>query len=240
MIEDTVLTKTKRFFRKNDLVLRATFIVILIVAAVYSFFQRDSLLRIITILAICTMVASFISHYVINYLYGEGYKLANVLNEILYLFLGIPIMLIAIGYLPISIYILFSAIEEASRIVPILIAIMVTLQIFSFIYILRHRGKEEGRTIIQLIKYLFDFKTRAEEQRMHREQAEKIDEFYSGVSKVKKRVKTMMEESLVDFGEYDWKSNRGIKLEKRVCWNCKTVNEGDSIICEKCGCKLET
>jgi len=239
MIEDTVLTKTKRFFRKNDLVFRVTILVFLIVAAVYSFFQGDTLLRIITIVAICTMVASFLSHYVFNYLYGEGYKLAEVINEILYLFLGIPIMLIAIGYLPISIYILFSAIEDASRIVPILIAIMVTLQISSFIYILRHRGKEKGRTIIQLIKYLFDFKTRAEEQRKYREQAEKIEDFYSGVSEVKKRIKTVIEESLVDFGEYEWKSSRGIKLEKRVCWNCKTVNEGDSIICEKCRCKLE-
>ncbi len=59
------------------------------------------------------------------------------------------------------------------------------------------------------------------------------------MSKVNKNVKNRMEESIVAFSEYEWKSSRGIKLEKRVCWNCKTENEGDSIICEKCGCKLE-
>ncbi|MHA1401824.1 MAG: hypothetical protein ACTSQE_15845 [Candidatus Heimdallarchaeaceae archaeon] len=239
MMEDSVLTKTRRFFRKNNLVFRATVLVLLIVVTVYSFFLEDSLLRIFTLLAICIMVASFLSHYVFNYFYGEGYKLAYVINEILYLFIGIPFLLIAIGYIPLSLYILFVDFGDASRIVPILIAIMVILQISSFIYILRHRGKEKGRTIIQNIKYLFDFKARAEEQRLHRDQAEKIEKFYSGMSKVDKNVRAKMEESIEDFSEYEWKSSQGIKLEKRVCWNCKTINKGDSIICEKCGCKIE-
>lgn len=224
MMGDSTLTKTRRFFKKNIVVFRAIFLVLLIVVTVYSFFQEDSLLRIFTILAICIMVASFLSHYVFNYFYGEGYKLAYVINEILYLFIGIPFLLIAIGYIPLSLYILFVDFGDASRIVPILIAIMVILQISSFIYILRRRGKEKGRTIIQNIKYLFDFKARAEEQRKHREQAEKIEEFYSGMSKVDKNVRAKMEESIADFSEYEWKSSHGIKLEKRVCWNCKTVN----------------
>ena len=152
---------------------------------------------------------------------------------------GIPFLLIAIGYIPLSLYILFVDFEYANRIVPILIAIMVILQISSFVYILRHRGKEKGRTIIQNIKYLFDFKSRAEEQRKYREQAEKIEDFYSGMGEVNKSVRAKMEESVVGFREYEWKSSRGIELEKRVCWSCKTVNEGDSINCEKCGCKLE-
>ncbi len=239
MMGDSVLTKTRRFFKKNIVVFRVIFLVFLTVVAVYSFFQEDSLLRIVVILAICTMVASFLSHYVFNYFYGEGYKLAYVINEILYLFIGIPFLLIAIGYIPLSLYILFVDFEDANRIVPILIAIMVILQISSFIYILRQRGKEKERTIIQNIKYLFDFKARAEEQRKHREQADQIEEFYSGISNVDKSVRAKMEESIVDFSEYEWKSSRGIKLEKRICWNCKTAYEGDSIICEKCGCKLE-
>ena len=239
MMEDSVLTKTKRFIRKNNLVFRATVLFLLIVVTVYSFFLEDSLLRVLTLLAICIMVTSFLSHYVFNYFYSEGYKLAYVINEILYLFIGIPFLLIAIGYIPLSMYILFVDIGDASGIVPILIAIMVTLQILSFIYILRHRGKEKGRTIIQNIKYLFDFKSRAEEQRKYREQAEKVEEFYSRMGKVNKNIREIVEESIVDFRENELKSSRGIKLEKRVCWNCKTVNEGNSIICEKCGCKLE-
>lgn len=239
MMEDSVLTKTKRFFRKNNLVFRTTVLVVLIVVTVYSFFQEDSLLRIMSILAICIMVTSFLSHYVLNYFYGEGYKLAYVINEILYLFIGIPFLLFAIGYIPLSLYILFVDFKDASRIVPFLIAIMVILQAFSFIYILRHRGKEKGRTIIQNIRYLFDFKARAEEQRKYREQAEKIEEFYSRMGKVNTNIREMVEESVVDFRENGWKSSRGIKLEKRVCWNCKTINKEVSIICEKCGCKLE-
>ncbi|MCG3224525.1 MAG: hypothetical protein H7647_08670, partial [Candidatus Heimdallarchaeota archaeon] len=199
MMEDSVLTKTKRFLRKNNIVFRASVLVILIVVTVYSFFLEDSLLRVLTILAICIMIASFLSHYVFNYFYGEGYKLAYVINEILYLFLGIPFLLIAIGYLPLSLYILFVDFEDANRIVPFLIAIMVILQISSFIYILRQRGKERERTIIQNIKYLFDFKARAEEQRKHREQADQIEEFYSGMSKVNISVRAKVEESIVDF-----------------------------------------
>ena len=214
MMEDSVLTKTRRFLRKNNIVFRATVLVILIVVTVYSFFLEDSLLRVFTILAICIMVTSFLSHYVFNYFYGEGYNLAYVINEILYLFIGIPFLLIAIGYIPLSLYILFVDFEEASRIVPILIAIMVILQISSFIYILRQRGKEKERTIIQNIKYLFDFKSRAEEQRKHREQADQIEEFYSGMSKVNKSVRAKVEESIVDFREDERKSSREIELEK--------------------------
>ncbi|MHA1466313.1 MAG: hypothetical protein ACTSQ2_14580, partial [Candidatus Heimdallarchaeaceae archaeon] len=226
MMGDSALTKTRRFFKKNILVFRVVFLVLLIAVGVYSFFQEDNLLRIVTLLAVCTTIASFLSNYVFNYFYGEGYKLTYVINEILYLFIGIPIMIIAIGYLPLSIYTLFFATEDNSWIVPILIAIMVTAQVFSFVYTLRHRGKEKGRTIIQNIKYLFDFKARAEEQRKHQEQAEKIEEFYSGMGKVNKSVRAKMEESKVDFKENELKSSRGIELEKRACRNCKMVNEG--------------
>ena len=240
-MDDTVLTKTKRFFRKNDLTFRLVLFIIVVAAAVYGFLQGDSLLKIFTMLAVGTMVVSFLSHYVFNFFYGEGYKLAYVINEILYLFLGIPIMLIVIGYLPLSFYISFFANENSSTwIVPTLIAIMVTLQVLSFLYIIRRRGKEMGRNIIQLIKYLFDFKTRAEEQRKHRERADQIDKFYEGMSHVKERVESKMEESAVGFSEYEWKSSKGVKIVEQVCWNCKTVNTADSLVCQKCGVRLKT
>ena len=207
MMEESVLTKTRRFFKKNILAFRIIFLVFLITVAVYSFFQEDNLLRILTFLAVGTMIASFLSNYIFNYFYGEGYKLGYVINEILFLFLGIPLMIIAIGYLPLSFYIAFLATEGASWIVPMMIVIMVIAQVFSFIYVLRRRGKEKGRTIIQLIKYLFDFKTRAEEQQKYREQGEKIEDFYSRMDQVNKSVKTKMEESKVDFRADERKSS---------------------------------
>lgn len=240
-MDDSVLTKTKRFFRKNDFTFRLVLFIIVVAAAVYGFLQGDTLLKIFTMLAVGTMLASFLSHYVFNFFYGEGYKLAYVLNEILYLFIGIPIMLIVIGYLPLSFYISFFASEDSSTwIVPMLIGIMVSLQVLSFFYIIRHRGKEMGKNIWQLVKYLFDFKTRAEEQRKHRERAEQIDDFYEGMKQVKSRVEKRMEESTVGFSEYEWKSSKGMQIQEQICWSCRTVNSAEAIVCQKCGVRLKT
>lgn len=199
MMQESASTKVIRFFKKNNVIFRSIFLIFLIGATVYSFFQEDMLLRILILITIGTSVASIVSNYVFNYLYGEGYKLAYVFNEILYLFVGIPFLLITIGYFPLSVYILFVDIEDTTRIFPILLAIMITLQVLSFIYILRQRGKEKGKTIIQLVSYLFNFKARAEEQRKYRKQEEKISDFYSRMGKVNENLSTRMEESVVDF-----------------------------------------
>jgi len=209
---------------------------------VYAFIFGNTLLKIVTILSVAVLLASLISNYVFNFLYGEGYKLASVLNEILYLFLGIPIIIIAIGYVPLSVYILFASPDDNDWLLPILIGIMITMQIASFVYILTNRSKEKNRNIIQFVKYLFDFKARAEEQRKFREQTEEIDNFYSTMEKVKDKVDTKMSESVAVYDSLDWKKGSGIKQEERtetICWNCKKTNKEDSILCTNCNALLK-
>ncbi len=241
-MEETILSKTKRFFRKNDLMFRITIFSFLVAGTVYAFLFGNTLLQIFTTLSVGVIVSSFLSNYIFNFFYGEGYKLTHVINEVLYLFLGIPIMLVAAGYIPLSIYILFFAPDNNDWLLPLLIVIMIFIQIASFMYIIRKRSKDNERNIFQFIRYLFDFKARAEEQKKHREDTEKIDSFYDGMSKVKERVDTKMEESIVHYEEYDWKKRKGIETQKRtelICWNCKTTNKTETRICKNCNVPLK-
>ncbi|MCG3259429.1 MAG: hypothetical protein H7644_06770 [Candidatus Heimdallarchaeota archaeon] len=241
-MEEAILSKTKRFFRKNDLMFRIVILLFLATGTVYAFIFGNTLLQIFTTLSVGVMVSSFLSNYIFNFFYGEGYKLTHVINEVLYLFLGIPIMLIAAGYIPLSIFILFFSPDNNDWLLPLLIAFMVSMQIASFVYIINKRSKNNERTIFQFIRYLFDFKARAEEQKKHREHTEKIDSFYDGMRKVKEKIDTKMEESVVHYEEYDWKRRKEIKTQKRtelICWNCKTTYKTETKICKNCNVPLK-
>ena len=241
-MEEAVLTRTKRFFRKNDIIFKIVLLIFLASVTAFAFIRGNALLKIIASLSLGVLIISFTSNYVFNYLYGEAFKLAHAINEILYLFLGIPIMIIAIGYFPLSVYILFFSSTDNEWILPILIGIMITMQISSFTYIITRKSKEKGKNIFQFVKHLFDFKARAAEQRKLQEQTDKIDSFYSDIEKVKDRVDTRMERSTIGFDEYDWKTGRGINKEVRteiVCWNCKTINETGTLACTKCSAPLK-
>jgi len=221
---------------------RISLLLLLVAGTTYAFLYGDALIKIITVLSVSVMVVSFVSNYIMNFLTSKGYKFADAMNEILYVFLGVPILLIAIGYLPLSIYILFFARENNEWLVPLLTGIMITVQIAAFIMILRGRSKEKGKGIFGYIKNLFDFKTRAEEQRRFQEQTDQIDQFYSDMEHVKDRVESTMMKSSSSFNEYDWKEGRGIKEEERtetICWNCRAVNPSNSIECYKCGALLK-
>ena len=240
--QESVLTKTRRFFKKNDVFFKITLLLFLGSGAAYAFLYGNALLKLITLLALGVLIMSFVSNYILNFLTSKGYKLADALNEILYVFLGVPILLIAIGYLPLSIYISFFSPDNNEWLIPLLTGIMIAVQIAAFIMILRGRSKEKGKNIFGYLKYIFDFKRRAEEQRIFQEQTDHIDQFYSEMEKVKDKVDTTMMKSTVGFNEFDWKAGRGIKKEERteiVCWNCKEPNPNNAIVCSKCGISLK-
>lgn len=240
--QESILAKTKRFFKQHNLGFKLSLLLLITAVAVYAFIIGNQLLRIITILSLSVLTASFVSNYIINYFYGEGFKLADAINEIIFLFLAIPLAIVCAGYLPLSIYVLFFSTENNLWIGDILIGVMIVAQISSFLYLFRRRAKERKMTIPQFIKYLFDFKTRAEEQRLFREQTEQIDIFYTNMEKVRDRVDSKIERSTVGFSEFDWKTGRGIKNNERIeiiCFNCKSANSGYQTVCAKCGRSLK-
>ena len=93
-MEEAVLTKTKRFFKKNNIMFKISLMLLVILGTVYAFLFANALLKIILLLALGVLVVSFFSNYISNFLLGKGYKLADALNEILYIFLGVPILLL--------------------------------------------------------------------------------------------------------------------------------------------------
>ncbi|MFW9852323.1 MAG: hypothetical protein ACFFDS_05245, partial [Candidatus Thorarchaeota archaeon] len=70
---------------------------IVIACFVYSFFTGNFILQLVSGLAVGVISVVMISYYVLEFISGRGYQLASALNELLYLVIGIPILVIAAG-----------------------------------------------------------------------------------------------------------------------------------------------
>ena len=238
------IPKGKRKLINRDNIISQVVIVCMIIATmVISFVQNIQILKVISLVAIGIVGVIIVSYYVIEFFTGAAYGIASVLNEVIYLVIGIPLLVISAGFLPVSIYISFF--NPDNRIVnTVLIVVLVFLEILSILYIFRRYLREKKMNIFQYVKYLFDFKSRKEEQIKVRERRDQIDSFYDDLSKVEDRISKKLEERSSGFDEYDWKSkvkqlNGKVKTVKVKCWNCQTENDEDALFCSNCSAPIK-
>ena len=97
-----------------------------------------------------------LSYYMIDFLTGRGYVIASALNEALYLVLGIPLLVIAAGFLPVSIYIAFFAGENTTYITIGLFVGVGIIEILAIAFIIKRYLRERNLSVFQYLKYIFD------------------------------------------------------------------------------------
>ena len=237
------IPKGKRKLINRDNIISQVLIVCMIIAAItISFMKNIQILKVISLVAIGIVGVIIVSFYAIEFFTGAAFGIASVLNEVIYLVIGIPLLVISAGFLPISIYISFF--NPDNRIVNIvLIIILVSLEILSILYIFRQYLRERKMNLFQYIRYLFDFKARKEENIKVKERREQIDSFYDDLSKVEDRISKKLEERSSGFDEYDWKSKvqqlNSKKIKTVKCWNCQTSNDKDALFCVSCSAPLK-
>jgi len=237
------IPKGKRKLINRDNIISQLLIVCMIIAAItISFIQNIQILKVISLVAIGIVGVIIVSFYAIEFFTGAAFGIASVLNEVIYLVIGIPLLVISAGFLPISIYISFF--NPDNRIVNIILIIILSfLEILSILYIFRRYLRERKMNLFQYIKYLFDFKARKAENIKVKERREQIDSFYDDLSKVEDRISKKLEERSSGFDEYDWKSKvqqlNSRKAEGVKCWNCQTSNDKDSLFCSNCSAPLK-
>ncbi|MEE9410719.1 MAG: hypothetical protein V3V41_07310 [Candidatus Heimdallarchaeota archaeon] len=232
----------RKLINRENIISQSIIFAMIVATVVISFVQNIVLLKIISIIAISIVAVIIISYYTLEFFTGAAYGIASVLNEIIYLALGIPILVISAGFLPVSIFVAFF--NPNNRIVNIiLITCLVLIEVFAISFIFRRYLRERNMNIIQYLKYLFDFRRRTEEQQKFKQRRDQIDSFYDDLSKVEDRIARKIEERSSGFEEFDWKTKvrqmNGKNIDKIKCWKCQEMNDKDAMFCESCSSFLK-
>lgn len=209
---------------------------------IYSFYSGNFILQLISGLAVAIIGVVIISYYSLEFITGRGYHLASAINELMYLVIGIPILVISAGFLPASIYMAFF--EPDRQYVTVAIFVIVgVLEVLAIVYLIRRYLRDKKMNLFQYLKYMFDFKRRAAEQKSFRERSEQIDTFYDDLHRVEDRIAQKIQEKSSGFEQFDWKekvSQISSKTDKGIqCWNCQTMNKSDSYFCINCSAPLK-
>lgn len=211
---------------------------------IYAFFFSDSkVLKVLTGIAVAVVGSILVSYYVLEFFSGRGSGLAAALNELVYLVLGIPILVIASGYLPISIYLAFFSRGDSQSIAIGLYIGIGVIEVLSIAYLITRYLRDKNMNLIQYLKHVFDFERRSEEAKKFRDRRNQIDSFYDDLYKVEQKIATKLEEKSTGFDQFDWKQRVGQigarTIQSRKCWNCQATNDDDALFCENCQAPLE-
>ncbi len=215
---------------------------IVIACFIYSFFTGNFILQLVSGLAVGVIGIVIISYYVLEFISGRGYQLASAMNELLYLVIGIPFLVIAAGFLPASIYIAFFRPDSQYVIIAIFVVVGL-LEVLAILYLIRRYLRDKKMNLFQYLKYIFDFKRRAADQKKLRDRRNQINTFYDDLHKVEDKIAKKIQERSTGFEQFDWKERVGQiggKTEQGLqCWNCQTLNEEDSYFCMNCSAPLK-
>lgn len=205
--------KSTRTFNLKKFIQNALVLIIIVLSVIFSIRSGSLLLKVLAIIAISVVGTMIISDYIFSY-FVANYNLASIVNELLYLFIGIPIGVIAATYLPLSIYIAFFRPKSIYIVVTVFVLLGV-LQVASISYLIRQRIRDQGMySMKQYLKFLFDFKRRKQEAEMQQKRTEQIDDFYSRFGNVHERIAQMRKEKETDVDHFNWKKELGAEKEE--------------------------
>jgi len=231
----------RKLFNRDKIIQQVLLGGIIIACVVYSWIMDITFAKVLSVVAIAIVGVIIITYYTIEFMTGTGYSVASAINEFIYLFMGLPILLIAAGFLPASMLVFL---EVNTQFVKIIIyVVLALLEIAAISYMVVRFLRQHKMSLFQYIKYLFDFDRRREEQRRMVERNEQIDGFYSDLHKVEDRIAQKLQEKSTGFEEFDWKervNQLSSKESKKIkCWNCSNMNDEDAIFCTRCSAPLK-
>lgn len=238
--------KSKKSLVNRSKLIQQLFIGAIVVACLlYAFIAPNvsPIIKTIASIAVGLVVTLIVAHYLLQLIAHRGSAVAAVANEFVYLFLGIPIGVIAAGYLPVSIIILVLKPESNWITIPIFVIVGV-LQLLSIVYLIRRYIKDKGQNnLIEYFRYSFDRERRKRDYKRTKERTEEIDGFYSRFESVSDRIAKKREEQATDTQGFDVKQHLE-DLRKRhvsgvLCWNCSKDNVKDALFCSSCRAPLK-
>ncbi len=242
------LPKGKRKVFKRENVIQQVILFAIIAACVaYSWIVNLGILKVLSVLAIAIVGTMLITYYIIEFFSGAGYSVASALNELVYLFLGLPILVIAAGFLPVSILLSFFDLSSKT-VLTVVFVFLGVLELGAILFLINRYLKDRKMNIIQYTRYVFNFEARRQEAERFKERTDQIDGFYSGLTRVEDKIAKRMEEKSTGFDQFDWKDKVNSLTGKSSaqqgavsvkCWNCDARNELDAHFCTNCSAPLK-
>jgi hypothetical protein len=235
----------RKFFNREKMIQQIVLSTVILGCFIYSFFFSDSrVLKVLSGIAVAGVGTMLAVYYVLEFMSGRGSGIAAAMNEMVYLVLGIPLMVIAAGYLPVSIYLSFFSRESSTQAVTIGLFVGVgVLEVLSISYLIVRHLRDKNMNLFQYLKYLFDFERRSDEVKRVKDRRDQIDSFYDGLHKVEQKIATKLEEKSTGFDQFDWKERVGQigakTIQSKKCWSCQATNDDDALFCENCQAPLE-
>lgn len=238
--------KSKKSLVNRSKLMQQLFIGAVVLACLlYAFLAPDvsPIIKTIASIAVGIFLALVVAHYLLALIAHRGSAVAAIANEFVYMFLGIPIGVIAAGYLPVSIIVLVLKPESNYITIPIFVLVGV-LQLLSIIYLMKRYIKDKGqKNLVEYFRYSFDRERRKRDHKRTKERTEEIDSFYSRFESVSDRIAQKREEQATDAQGFDVKQHLEDLRKKHVsgvlCWNCSKDNDKDAQFCSGCRAPLK-
>ncbi len=192
--------------------------------------------QIVAIIVFGILILHFVIKKVMKVLKGRGYVIISLINDILYITIGIPIIVLAIAYLPYSILLMLGINNEQLAIG--FVGAILALQVASIIMVLRGKMKDVEMNIFQYTKYFFNIKRRIRENKEKEKKSVEVEIFFDRLGNIEDNIIKKRMESKTTFEEFNWKERITPKKEtikSPPCKMCGYINDKDSSYCSRCG-----
>jgi len=178
--------------------------IFLITFVVYSFVSRNTSLIIVSWLIIAIIATYLIIKYVVLVIFGKGYAITSIVNDLSYLFLFFPGIIIVVSYIFTIILRQFILMDDSFyRLLNILI--IITLEIIAIFVVVNRKLENMNMDLKGYLKYRLDFDAREEEMRKEKERTQRKRINFDKLDTIASRVDNQEKERIVAYNEFDFK-----------------------------------
>ena len=200
------------------------------------------MLEVLTCVLLAIFFTMFLARVLMEYVLASQSKTINFILELLYTFIGFPMLVLAGLFLPYSIFVFFFNYQN-NLLVSSVILLTAAMEVIAIAYVIRKGLKSKNMSVWEYIRSIFSIESHIAARRNAKEEKQKIRQYYTTLEIAGEKAAEKVKEREVQYEEFD--------LEKKIedlctgpieqvpCWNCQTLNSIANTHCEKCGKELK-
>lgn len=177
---------------------------VVVIFAFYSYFYGSIFYLFLSVFLVLLVLVIILSKLFVNYFTGTGYAVFATLSDLTFVFIAIPVLVIMAVYLPYSILIFFFGVDRLIIIRAIIVPIIL-MQLAAVSFIIRKKLSDMEMSLLEYLKYLFDFKRRIREAELQREKSHKMQTFFDNLHLIEENILNQRSKDPTSFTEFNWK-----------------------------------
>lgn len=227
----------KGFFAKEKLLPNLALVLVIIASTVYAYYKKNVILEVLTTVLLAILLAMFLARFFMEYVLASQSKTINFIMQLLYTFIGFPMLVIAGMFLPLSIFVFFFNYEN-DFLVSLVLLLTGIVELAAIIYVVRKGLKEKNMSVWEYIRSTFSIEKRIQTIRETKEIKKQTEQYYTTLEIAGEKAAERVKKREVQYQEFDLEGKIKDLCENPVeyipCWNCQTLNPIDRKTCEKC------